>query len=62
METIGRDIPNTPIVGALSKITGVVDVSDVKEHLKSTFGKKFSEAIIEANLSSVERAYEEVSE
>ena len=62
METIGRDIPNTPIVGALSKITGVVEVSDVKEHLKSTFGKKFSEAIIEANLSSVERAYEEVSE
>lgn len=60
LATIKRDIPNTPIVGALSKVTGVVPVDQVKEKLVSTFGKKFSQQIIDANLESVTRAYEEV--
>lgn len=61
LATIGRDIPNTPIVGALSKITGVVPVDAVKERLVETFGKKFAQEMIDANLASVDRAYEEVS-
>lgn len=60
IDTIKRDIPNTPIVGALSKVTGIVPVDLVKERLKETFGKKFSQEMIDANLSSVDRAYEEV--
>ncbi len=62
LSTIKRDIPNTPIVGALAKITGVVNVDDVKARLRDTFGKKFSEDVISANLQSVDRAYEEVHE
>ena len=61
MDTIKRDIPNTPIVGALSKVTGVVPVDLVKERLVATFGKKFSQDVIDANLSSVDRAYQEVT-
>ena len=61
MDTIKRDIPNTPIVGALAKATGIVPVDLVKERLTETFGKKFSQEMIDANLSSVDRAYEEVS-
>ena len=61
LSTIKRDIPNTPIVGALSKITGVVPVDAVKERLKETFGKKFAQEMIDANLESVDRAYEEVT-
>lgn len=60
IDTIGRDIPNTPIVGALSKVTEVVPVSAVKERLVETFGKKFSQEMIDANLDSVDRAYEGV--
>lgn len=60
LDTIKRDIPNTPIVGALAKVTGVVPVEQVKERLRITFGKKFSQEMIDANLSSVDRAYEEV--
>lgn len=59
-ETIKRDIPNTPIVGALSKVTNVVPVDAVKERLVETFGKKFAQEMIDANLSSVDRAFEEV--
>lgn len=62
LSTIKRDIPNTPIVGALAKVTGVVKVDDVKSRLRETFGKKFSEDVINANLNSVDRAFEEVSE
>ena len=32
------------------------------QHLKTTFGKKFSQQIIDANLESVKRAYEEVQQ
>lgn len=60
LDTIKRDIPNTPIVGALSQVTGVVPVEAVKERLVETFGKKFSQEMIDANLASVDRAYEEV--
>ena len=60
IDTIKRDIPNTPIVGALAQVTGVVPVEAVKERLVETFGKKFSQEMIDANLASVDRAYEEV--
>lgn len=62
MQTIGRNIPNTPIVAALSKVTNVIPLDSFVEHLKSTFGKKFSQKIIDANLESVQRAYEEVQQ
>ncbi|MDD6289497.1 MAG: 2-oxoacid:acceptor oxidoreductase family protein [Eggerthellales bacterium] len=62
LQTIGRNIPNTPIVGALAKVTGVVPVDAVKDRLEETFGKKFTREMIDANLSSVDRAYEEVAE
>jgi len=60
MDTIKRDIPNTPMVGALAKLTGAVDIETVKTLLAKTFGKKFGQDIIDANLTSVQRAYEEV--
>ena len=61
MDTIKRDIPNTPMVGALAKLTGAVDIETVKGLLVKTFGKKFGQDIIDANLTSVQRAYEEVT-
>ncbi len=61
VDTIKRDIPNTPMVGALAKVTGAVSLDSVKSLLVSTFGKKFGQDIIDANLASVDRAYEEVT-
>lgn len=60
LDTIKRDIPNTPIVGALTKVRPVVSVESVKGQLVKTFGKKFAQEMIDANLTSVQRAYEEV--
>jgi len=62
MDEIGRPIPNTPMIGALVKATGVLELETVNKDLVKKFGKKFSQKIIDGNLKAVKRAYEEVTE
>ncbi len=59
-ETIGRPIPNTPMIGALTKITGLIKIDRLKQGLKKKFSGKFKDEIVEGNIKAVERAYEEV--
>lgn len=61
-EELGRVIPNTPMLGALVKASGVLELDNLLETLKQTFGKKFSEKIINGNLNAAKRAYAEVVE
>jgi pyruvate ferredoxin oxidoreductase gamma subunit len=60
LDTIKRDIPNTPMVAALAAVTGVVPVEALKEQIIEEFGKKFTKEVIDANIASVDRAVEEV--
>lgn len=60
IDTIKRDIPNTPIVGALIKASGVVDLEVFKGLLAKNLGKKYGQEMIDANFAAVDRAYEEV--
>ena len=59
-ETIGRVMPNTPMLGAVVKATGVIQLDTLLKDIRASFGKKFSEAIIKNNLDAASRAYEEV--
>jgi pyruvate ferredoxin oxidoreductase gamma subunit len=59
-ETIRRPIPNTPMVGALTRITGLFPIEKVVEFLRADFGKKFPPKVVEGNISAITRAYEEV--
>ena len=61
VDTIKRDIPNTPIVGALIKVTGVIDLEVFKGLLAKNLGKKFGQEMIDNNHAAVQRAYEEVT-
>jgi len=61
VDTIKRDIPNTPMVGALIRLTGVVDMDAFKQLLAKNLSKKFGQEMIDANWASVDRAYEEVA-
>ena len=61
VDTIKRDIPNTPIVGALIKTTGVIDRDVFKGLLAKNLGKKFGQEMIDANFAAVDRAFEEVT-
>jgi pyruvate ferredoxin oxidoreductase gamma subunit len=59
-ETIGRAIPNTPMVGALVRITGMFPIEDVVEFLRADFGKKFPPKVVDGNIKALTRSYEEV--
>lgn len=62
VETIGKAIPNTPMLGALIKATGIMDLEKLVEHIKKSFGKKFSQEIVDGNIAAVTRAYQEVTQ
>jgi pyruvate ferredoxin oxidoreductase gamma subunit len=61
-ETIGREIPNTPMLGALIKATGILDFKEMLEDTKRKLEKKFKSKpeVIGGNLKAIERAYNEV--
>jgi len=60
LDTIGRPIPNTVMLGALVGATDVLPFDVLVEDLKHKFSKKFSPAIADMNVEAVKRAYEEV--
>lgn len=61
-ETLGRVIPNTPMLGALAKVTKIVDYEDLLDQTKEKLSKKFRNKpeLIEGNIKAIERAYQEV--
>lgn len=62
-ETIGRNIPNTPMLGALVKATGLVDFTEMLEDTKKKLAKKFRNKpeVIEGNILAIKRAYDELN-
>lgn len=62
IESFGRPMPNSPLVGALAKVSGVVPLETILEDVKKSFGKKFAKKIIDGNLEAARRGYEEVRE
>lgn len=59
-ECIGRPITNTAMVGALVKVTGLVDYANVRAELESMFSGRFRQSVVQGNLKALDRAYEEV--
>jgi len=60
VETIGRVMPNTPMLGATVKVSQIVNGDILVESLRKSFSKKFGEAIISANIEAVKRSFVEV--
>jgi pyruvate ferredoxin oxidoreductase gamma subunit len=62
VEAIGKDIPNTPMLGALVKVIGTLDINGVLEDTKNKLVAKFrhKSEVIEGNLTSIKRAFDEV--
>lgn len=61
-ETIGRDIPNTPMIGALVGATHILALEDLIEDTKRKLEKKFrtKPEVIAPNLDAISRAAKEV--
>lgn len=62
METLGREITNTPMLGAFARATGLFPLDSIIEDVRSSFGKKLRPEIVEANVEAVRRAYDQVRE
>ncbi len=62
IDSFGRPMPNSPLVGALAKVSGALSLETVLEDVKKSFGKKFAKKIIDGNLEAAKRGYEEVIE
>jgi len=60
IEELGRAIPNTPMLGALIKATGIIDIDEIYRDIKEKFSKKFPEKIVQGNINAIKRAYEEL--
>ncbi len=60
LETIGRVMPNTPMLGALAKATGFITLEALVENFKENYSKKFAPKVIEGNVAAMNRGFSEV--
>jgi pyruvate ferredoxin oxidoreductase gamma subunit len=59
---LGIDIPNTPMLGALIKITRIIEIEVLITKVKQMFLAKIGEEKTNANISAIKEAYEKVKE
>lgn len=60
LDTLGRPMPNMPMLGALVKIAPLVELDALYGKIKAKFLKKIGEEKTNANIAGIKRAYEEV--
>lgn len=62
MDTVKKNVPNTPMMGALLKATNLMDFESMLEDTRHKMEKKFKNRpeIVEGNMAAIRRAYEEV--
>ncbi|MGM0519109.1 MAG: pyruvate flavodoxin oxidoreductase subunit gamma [Campylobacterota bacterium] len=58
-DTIGKAIPNTPMLGAFMKVSGMFELDFFKDAMKGVL-KKLPQQVIDANMIAIQRAYDEV--
>lgn len=61
-ETLGRDIPNVPLLGSLARVTGMIGLETLQKDTVQRLEKRYRDRpqIIEANLKALERGFNEV--
>ena len=60
IEHLGRPMPNTPLLGAVAKVSGLIDLDELVADVDKSFTKKFSSKIVNANIDAIKQAYQEV--
>lgn len=59
---LGREITNTPMLGALARATRIFELSDLADQIRHKFERKFGEKIVEANIAALNEAAEQLQE
>ena len=62
METLGKYFPNTPMLAAIVKVTGIMTDEDFIKDMEGSFKHKFAKKpeVIEGNMQAIKLALEEV--
>lgn len=62
METLGRYFPNTPMLAAIVKVSGVMTDQELLDDMKDSFKHKFAKKpeVIEPNMKALEMSLQEV--
>jgi pyruvate ferredoxin oxidoreductase gamma subunit len=59
---LGRAIPNVPMVAALVKVVGLMDLDKFRKNIEVSLSKKLRTEVVKMNLKTISRAFEEVKE
>ena len=64
MEELGRNFPNTPMLGAVVKVSGIIPEDVFVSDMKASFEHKFATKpqVIEGNMNALTRSMKEVRE
>ncbi len=64
METLGKYFPNTPMLGGIVKITGIMEEDDFFSAMNNLFTRKFvhKPEMVKGNVEALSKAYKEVKE
>ena len=64
METLGKYFPNTPMLAAIVKVSGIMNEEGFVNDMKGSFKHKFAKKpeVIEGNMKAIEMALNEVKE
>ena len=62
IEALGKYFPNTPMLAAIVKVTGIMSDEELLEDMKSSFKHKFAKKpeVIDGNMKALELALKEV--
>lgn len=64
METLGKYFPNTPMLAAIVKVSGIMDEKDFLKDMQGSFKHKFAKKpeVIEGNMKALEMALSAIQE
>lgn len=62
LDCIGKNVPNTPLLGAMIKATKILDIDKTLQIIEKKLKEKFRERedAVKGNIKSIKKAYEEV--
>ena len=62
-QTLGRNFPNTPMLAAVVKASGVLDIARFTNDMRKSFGHKFrtKPEVIEGNMKALQQTLDEVT-
>lgn len=60
LDAVGRNLPNTPMLGALVKISNIITLNSLNNKVREKFLEKIGEEKTKATINAIKKAYEEV--